>query len=536
MEWHEATIWEATADVVGDRIAISKGADRRTWQQFENRAARLATVMIESGLGRGSRVGLMLSNVPELLEAYFAALKIRAVPFNVNFRYRETEVAFLLENARADALVFESAFADVAAGAIDRIGGLKLALEVNDSTHGNYALQYDAAVDAAVPAARIARDPNDVTLTYTGGTTGMPKAVAQRMGPGVQRGLGILPPLLGHAPITDPSEVAAFAASREAQQDWLVGLPAAPMIHATGLSLGALPPLALGGTVALLPSRSFDVAELWDTVERERVSSIAIVGDAFGRPMSRAIAEDDRRNLDSVRLLISSGALLSAKVKQDLIDRIPQLLVLDFVGATEGLMGVSISNKQTGASTGRFMPAEGVILVTEEGERIEPGSDAMGLIAVPGGEGYVGDEAATLKVTRTIDGQTYTLPGDWGRIAADGSMTLLGRGSTCINTAGEKVYPEEVEEILRAQPGVADALVFGIEDEDFGQRVAAIVSPLDAEAGLDPAVVIVGAKERLAGYKVPSRIVVVDEVPRTVVGKADLAAARAAYVEQAGRG
>lgn len=529
MEWHEATIWEATADIVGDRDAIVKGADRRTWQQFEDRAARLASVLLDHGLGPGATVGLMMTNVPEFLETYFAALKIRAVPFNVNFRYREPEVAHLLDNAAASVLVYESDFADVVVGAVERSATSPVLLDVGTGGGVPGGLRFEDVIDQADPAPRIARDPGDITITYTGGTTGFPKAVAERMGPGVQRGMGMLPPLLGHPPITSPEQVAPFAAARSAERDWMVGMPAAPMVHATGLSLGALTALGIGGTVALLPSRTFDADEVWDTVEAERVTAITVVGDAFALPMSRRVAEDDGRDLDSLRLLNSSGALLSAHVKEALLERLPQLLILDFVAATEGLMGIAVANAQTGVTPGRFTPTDGVILVAEDGEKIEPGSDRVGLIAVPGGEGYLGDDVASAKVTRTVDGTTYTLPGDWATIEADGSMVLLGRGSTCINTAGEKVYPEEVEEVLKALPGIVDAIVFGVEDERFGQRVAAVVAGSDE--ALDVETLVAGAKEHLAAYKVPRSIVRVSDVPRLVTGKPDFPAARAAWVE-----
>ena len=229
--------------------------------------------------------------------------------------------------------------------------------------------------------------------------------------------------------------------------------------------------------MVLLEGRRFDAAALWDTVAAEQVNSITVVGDPFARPMLTALNEDASRDLACVRFISSSGAMFSAEVKSGLLGHLPQAVIIDLIAASEGTMGMSISTADAPAPTGQFRPSRGVMVLTEDGHPVEPGSGQAGLVALPGGaEGYYKDEAKTAATFRVLDGQRYTIPGDYATVEADGTLVLLGRGSSCINTAGEKVYPEEVEEILKALPWVEDALVFGVDDERFGQKVAAVLS------------------------------------------------------------
>jgi fatty-acyl-CoA synthase len=501
MDLHPATLWEAIADTVPHRLAVVQGDRRFTWREFDDRSAQLAGTLRAHDVGAGSKVGQLLYNSPEFLESYYAALKIRAVPFNVNYRYTGEEVAFLLSNADADVLFFHSSLGGVVADALAKSGPLKLLIEVSD---------------------RIARDGNDITMIYTGGTTGMPKGVVSKLGPTLTNLLETVPPLVGRARL-DIDEVPSFTAGLE---EVLVSLPAPPLMHNTGLGIGVAPALATGGTVVLLEDRRFDAAALWDTVAAERVNAITVVGEPFARPMLTALNEDASRDLACVRFITSSGAMFSAEVKSGLLGHLPQAVIIDLIAASEGTMGMSISTADALAPTGRFRPSRGVMVLTESGHPVEPGSGHAGLVALPGGaEGYYKDEAKTAATFRVLDGQRYTIPGDYATVEADGTLVLLGRGSSCINTAGEKVYPEEVEEILKALPGVEDALVFGIDDERFGQKVAAVLSRApDTDEPLDG--ILAGARQKLASYKLPRVAIVVDVVPRTQVGKADYAAAR----------
>jgi len=527
MELHPATLWEAIADTVPERTALVQGDVRRAWRDFDDRAARLARVLHDGGVRAGDRVGLMLHNCPEFMEGYFAALKLRAVPCNVNHRYTGPEVAYLLDDADAAALVYHGSLDPVVAAAVDHTARRPLLIAVDDGAPvAADRVRYEDALAATAPAPRAARSPDDVTMIYTGGTTGRPKGVLTTVGPQLAYLLQTVPPLLGELP-TAVDDAPALARRRADAGSPMISLPAPPLIHNTGLAVGAVPALTVGGTVVFPRGRSFDAARLWDTVVAERVTDITIVGDAFARPMLAALRAGPSRDLSHVRSIASSGAMFSAEVKAGLFALLPQLLILDIIGASEATMGMSIATAAAPVDTARFLAAPGVIIVSEDGRRITPGSGEVGLVAVPGGaEGYHNDAAKTAATFRTIDGVRYTVPGDHATLEADGTLVFMGRGSSCINTAGEKVFPEEVEEVLKTHPAVEDALVFGVPDERFGERVAAVVSAA-GPAPIDVAAVLAAARESLAGYKLPRTVVVVREVPRTPVGKPDYAAARA---------
>ncbi len=527
MEAHHATIWEAVADAIGDADAIVQGDVRRSWRDFEVRASRLAQALRDAGLGPGSKVGLLLYNSPEYMEGYFAALKIRAVPFNVNYRYVEAELAYLLDDADAEALVFHTSLRPNLGPVLEGLPGLKLALEVDDGgEHHPLARPYEEVLADHEPAPRIERDPGDITMIYTGGTTGMPKGVMAEIGPNVAELLGTIPPLLGEAPCSTPEEAVALAVKAREQGTPFVCIAAPPLMHNTAMGMAALPTMLFGGCLALLNGRRLDLDELWDVAERERAVSIIVVGDAFARPMLKALdARPGARDLSSLAIMASAGAMFSTEVKEGLLGHIPGMGILDLIAASEGSMGMSISVAGAVAPTGTFTPGPGVVVLDEDDRPIEPGSDQAGIVALPGGAaGYFKDEAKTAKTFKVIDGVRYTLPGDWATVAADGTLTLLGRGSQCINTAGEKVFPEEVEEIFKSLPAVEDCLVFGVADERFGQRVAAVVSKVDDSVSDED--LVAEARNRLASYKLPRQIVTVGAVPRMPSGKADYPAAR----------
>ncbi len=535
MEAHHATIWEAIADVVGDATALVQGDRRTSWRDYDDRAARLASALLAAGLGPGSKVGLMLHNAPEFMEGYFAALKIRAVPFNVNYRYVEGELAYLFADADVEALIVHTSLRPNLGGVIEGLGSLKLLLEVDDGgEHHPRAEAYEDVLARHEPAPRIERSPDDITMIYTGGTTGMPKGVMARIGTNVDELLATIPPLIGEQPCATPAEAIALARRAHEEDRQFVSLAAPPLMHNTAMGMAALPTLLFGGCVALLPSRRFDADEVWDVVAAERVASIIVVGDAFARPMLRALDErPDGRDLSSVAIVASAGAMFSTEVKEGLLGHVPGAAILDLIAASEGSMGMSISVAGAVAPTGTFTPGAGVIVVDEDDRVIEPGSDRAGIVALPGGAvGYFKDEAKTAATFKVIDGVRYTLPGDWATVAADGTLTLLGRGSQCINTAGEKVFPEEVEEVMKALPAVEDCLVFGVPDERFGQRVVAVVSRVDPDVADDD--LLGEARTRLAAYKLPRRVITVDVVPRMPSGKADYPAARDLYADAEG--
>ena len=537
MESHHATLWEAVADAVPDAPALVHGDGRRSWAEFEDRAARFAAALLAAGLGPGDKVAQFLYNSPAYLESWFGTLKIRAVPVNVNYRYVDDELAYLLDNADARALVFHASLADRVARVVERLGGLDLLVEVDDtaSAPGTTAGTVPRAVGeeellaAHRPAPRVERDPADITMTYTGGTTGMPKGVMGSVGPGLQGFLTSVPPVLGLQPLGHVDEIPALARRLVDDGRQFASLPACPLMHATGLGIGALPTLAFGGRVVLLEHRGFDPTELWSTVEREGVHGITVVGDAFARPMLRALDDDPGRfDLSSVRLVLSSGAMFSAEVKDGLLGHVPGAAIVDYIAATEGLMGVSISTAGSPAATASFRPAPGVVVLDEQDRIVEPGSGRTGMLAVPNTAtaGYYKDEEKTARTFRTVGGTRYSIPGDWATLEADGTIQLLGRGSQCINTGGEKVFPEEVEEAIKRHPGIADCLVFGVPDERFGQRVVAVASLDGTVEHLDPESVVDGITESLSPYKLPRQLVLVPEVPRAPNGKADYRSAR----------
>jgi fatty-acyl-CoA synthase len=539
VEIHFATLWESLADAIGDREALVCGASRRTWSGYDERAARLASAYAAAGLGPGSKVGLYLYNGNEYLEAHYAAFKQRAVPINVNWRYLDDELLYLLENSDAEALVFHSSLGQRVARVMERASRVKLWIEVDDggeSVPG--AVAYEELIAAHEPAPRIRRPESDLYMLYTGGTTGMPKGVMYDVGSMLQAFIGIGFPILGlGAPPID--EVAVRVAELWKRGLAPVSIPACPLMHGTGIWLGAMIPHCAGARVVCLESRTFDAHELWRTAARERASQLVIVGDAFAKPMLRALEEADREgrpyDLSGLRFVISSGVMWTSEVKQQLLDWHDFVLV-DAMGSSEGSMGSQITTRGNVGETARFAMSPTTKVFTEDDREVVPGSGEVGMVAAGGAVplGYYKDESKSRAAFRTIGGRRYSFPGDWARVEADGTLTLLGRGSNCINTGGEKVYPEEVEEVVKRHPDVVDCLVVGVPDETFGQRVTAVAS-LTAGSAAGAAALREFARGRLAAYKVPKQIVVVDRVERAPNGKADYAWARRTVEEALGR-
>jgi 3-oxocholest-4-en-26-oate---CoA ligase len=533
-----ATWWEAVTDAVPDAVALVQGERRLTYREWDDRAARLASALASFGIGAGAKVALHLYNCPEYLEACAAAFKLRAVPVNVNFRYRASELGYLLDNADAEVVITHTSLTGALSEALPELDRLRAVVVVADE--GEHALAgayaYEDLVAAAEPAPRITRSGDDFLFWYTGGTTGLPKGVMWHQGTlldyAVTRGYvsqGLEPP----ASLAEAGPAAATLRARGTAQ---VQMPTTPLIHATAM-INAFQGFSQSGRVVLLESRRFDAHELWRTVERERVTNLTIVGDPIARRMVEALDEADARgtpyDVSSVRRILSSGAVWSAPVKAALRAR-GDMVLYDTLGASEGI-GFAVSEAgpaddvATGQSTsGHFHLGAGSALVGEDGRRIPPGSGEPGMLATSGiiAVGYYKDPERTARVFREIDGQPFVVPGDWATVDADGSVTFLGRGSGCITTGGEKVWPEEVEETLKEHPAVADALVVGADDDEWGQVVVAVVAPTP-NAVLDVDELHAWSVERLAGYKAPRRIVVVDEVPRGPAGKADYRAARA---------
>ena len=539
MQGHFAKIWEAVADTVPTQPAVIQGARCITWGDYEQRAARLAAAFHAAGLGPHAKVGLYLYNSPEYCETNFAALKMRAVPVNVNYRYLDEELAYLLDNADAEAVVFHTSLADRIARVAPGLPKLKLLVAVDDGpTAGGRidvagAVDYNAIQAQHAPAARVEPAGDEIYMLYTGGTTGMPKGVMYPLQEFTDFFIQGYPPMIGLEALGDASAILAAVAARAAQAaPALVAMSAPPLMHGTGCWLGLMAPHMMGGTAVLLESRGLDADELWDTVARDRVQHLVIVGDAFARPLLHALdTSAGRWDLSCLRLMISSGAMFSTAVKQRLIAHLPELTIADLLGSTEGGMGSSIMNRHTPvAETAHFALSPTTKVFTEDGREVAPGSDEIGLVASGGlcPIGYYKDAEKSARTFRVIDGHRYSFPGDMARVAADGTVELLGRGSNCINTGGEKVFPEEVEEAIKRHPAVEDALVFGVADERFGNRISAVAS-LRAGSRATPAEIIDYVHHHLAGFKAPKTLCLVPSVPRAPNGKADYPRARALF-------
>jgi fatty-acyl-CoA synthase len=528
-----ASWWEAITDAVPDVVALVQGDRRITYREWDDRAARLAAAFESLGVGAGAKVALHLYNCPEYLEACAAAFKQRAVPVNVNFRYRATELAYLLDNADAAVVVTHRSLAAMLAEALPSLERLPAVVVVGDGSDAP-ALpgvhDYDDLLAQHAPAPRIDRSGDDQLFWYTGGTTGLPKGVMWNQGTlldyAVTRGYvsqGLQPP-------GTLAEAGPAAAALQARGTAQVQLPTTPLVHATAM-INAFQGFSQGGRVVLMESRHFDAHELWRVVERERVTNITIVGDPIGRRMVEALDEAEARgrpyDVSSVRRILSSGAVWSAPVKAGLRAR-GDMVLYDTLGASEGI-GFAVAEAKPGDdfTTARFHLGPDAALVGDDGRLLPPGSPEPGLLATTRSiaTGYYKDPERSARVFREIDGRRYAVPGDWARVDADGSVTFLGRGSGCITTGGEKVWPEEVEETLKEHAGVADALVVGQPDDAWGEVVVAVVAPV-AGVAVDAETLRDWSRERLAAYKVPRRVVVVDEVPRSPAGKADYRAAR----------
>ena len=541
MEMHFATVWESIADAIPDQVATTHIDNRRTWAEFDDRAARLAQAYTAAGLGPDSKIALYMYNGNEYMEAHFGVFKMRGVAINVNYRYLDEELWYLLDNSDAEAIVFHSSLADRVARVVDRLPKLRLLMVVDDgpcpdrddSDGGAVAgvQDFEQVIADHQPMPRIARCEDDVYMLYTGGTTGMPKGVMYHVG-GLTAGLvasGF--PLLGLGEVTSAEEIAPAVRLVADSGGLAVSMPCAPLMHGTGCWLGWFIPMLGGAEIVTLQGRSLDAHEVLATAERRRVSAVTIVGDSFAKPLLRAIDEGrpvgGSYDLSSIQMMNSSGVMWTSEVKEALIERIEQVVLIDAMGSTEGSMGTQITMKGMPVETARFQKGPNAKVFKPDDTEVVPGSDDVGMVAAGGNVpiGYFKDPEKSDRTFREIDGVRYSFPGDLAQVAADGTLILLGRGSQVINTGGEKVFPEEVEEAVKRVDGVLDCLVVGVDHEKFGQAVTAVASRVNG-ASVDEATVIASVKADLAGYKAPKSVIFVDDVPRSPNGKADYKTAK----------
>lgn len=534
-------IWESIADAIPEDDAVVQGDRRVSWAQYEDRASRLAQSFLDAGLGRDSKVGMFMYNSPEYCETNFAALKIGGVPINVNYRYLEDELAYLLDNADIEAMVFNTSLGERVAHIADKLPNIKKWIHVHDDPAVDLpseSVSYDDVLAAHEPAARRESDGDEIYMFYTGGTTGMPKGVMYSLTDFTTFFMSSYPAQLGLEPIEDPATIAAIVARLSSSGGLPPAMTCAPLMHGTGCWLGLMVPHMFGTPAVLLESRSLDPAEVWSTIERESVGSTVIVGDAFARPLLRALDDQPGRwDVSSLGIIVSSGAMFSTEVKQGLLEHIPNMMIADALGSTEGSMGAAMTTKDSPATeTAKFVLTPTSKVFTEDDREVVPGSGEMGMVAAGGlmtPLGYYKDPEKSARTFREIDGQRWSFIGDWATVEADGSITLLGRGSVCINTGGEKVFPEEVEEVLKLHGSVVDAIAVGVPDDRFGQAVQAVVEVAD-EAAFDEAGVIDHVKASLARYKAPKRVFPVASLERAANGKIDYKRWTAFAQDQAG--
>ncbi len=504
-----ADLFEIVADTIPDRLALVAGDARCTYRELDERATRVAHALQARGVHAGDHVAVIAWNRVEWVETMFGLFKLAAVPINVNYRYTAPEIAYMLDNSDSCFVVCEPEFVPV----LDEIAPTTARLVIGS--------EYEAAL-AAAPVSRDglpARSADDLYVLYTGGTTGMPKGVIWRHEDIFFAALG--GGGFGQPPITEPEELAGRV---QPELTRTVNVCNAPMMHGGGQWVTCIG-LFGGGTIVLNCEQHFDGDWVWRSVAEHGANSVMVVGDAMARPLVDALA-GGRHDAAAARVIVvgSGGGILSKSVKSQLRSAIPHAMVMDSFGASETGAGGAVLDLDQPSAGPRFTMGPHMSVLGDDLRPVEPGSGTVGRLARRGHIplGYYKDRDKT-EATFVIDpdGQRWVVPGDAAMIEADGTITLLGRGSVCINTGGEKVYPEEVEAVVKAHPDVFDCVVVGVPDERFVERVCALVQLRAGHTA--PALEDLQAhcRTQLAGYKTPRALVVLDRVERTPVGKPD---------------
>ncbi len=517
--WNLGDVFEGVARVASDREAVLHEDTVLTWGELDRQSNALARRLLEGGAGTGDKVAIYSYNRPEYTVTLAACFKARLVPVNINYRYRDEELSYIFDNSDSVAVVFEAGFGPN----LERLrGGLpKLTqfVQLDDGEPGVAgAITWEAALSGDDGPLGNERSPDDLLFLYTGGTTGMPKGVMWRQ-TDIWTSLGG-----GGDPLTaegKPADLDEHLAKVEAGEGLMRLMPACPLMHGTGL-LTALNALMLGGSIVTVGSHTLDAHALWRAVAEKKVNSIAIVGDVFARPMLEALDEQSY-DLANLFIIVSSGVMWSPENKKALLAHHPGMVLVDSLGSSEATgFGSSITTANETYSIGTFKIGDRVKVFSDDDREIEPGSQERGRIARSGAIplGYYKDEEKTARTFPTIDGVRYSIPGDYARVETDGTMILLGRGSGCINTGGEKVFPEEIEEILKRHEAVEDAAVVGLPDEKWGQAVTALVTAAGDDSP-EETVLRDHVRSVLAGYKVPKRIFTVESLGRSPSGKMD---------------
>ncbi|MFC9969616.1 acyl-CoA synthetase [Spirillospora sp. NPDC127200] len=511
MEYNHADLFEGVADAIGDRLALVCGDQRLTYAELDAHANRLAHHLAAAGVEPGQHVAMQLYNGVEYAAALLAALKIRAVPINVNYRYVESELRYLYTDSDAVALLYDVEFDERVAATAPQAPKLRHLVAVGGPSAVPGAVAYeDALRDQPETRGFPARSGEDTYIIYTGGTTGMPKGVMWSV---EQLLLAFWNPTF---PRPDkPADIVEQARGGGP----MVMMPVAPLMHGAA-QMATFISWWMGATVVYV--RKFDAAEVWRTIEREKVNSLTITGDAMAIPMVTELEGGASYDLSSLFAFVSTGAILTGAVRDRVQRALPNVMILDRFGSTESGSTAEAVAGSTPEKGLKFAPDVANVTVLDESLRpVEPGSGVIGQVARSGhiARGYYNDPEKTARTFPEVDGRRWLLTGDIATVEEDGSIAVYGRGSQTINTGGEKVFPEEVEAVLKGHPGVYDAVVTGIPDERWGNRVAAVVQPV----GEAPSVEELDAhcRKELSGYKVPRTYAFVAEMKRSPAGKAD---------------
>lgn len=518
-----ADLIEHAIDTMPDRVAIISGDRELTYAELEEQSNRLGHYLQSQGVGPGDKVGLYCRNGIEIVVALTAIVKIRAISVNVNYRYVEAELHYLFENSDMAALVHERRYSDKVANVLPSTPNVKTAIVVEDGADGSFdsygGVPFADALAQGSPERDFGeRSPDDIFLIYTGGTTGFPKGVMWRHEDIYRSLFGGINYVTG-----EYIEGEWDLAKQGAEAAPFIGFPIPPMIHGA-TQAATFMALFQGRTTVLAPE--FNPEEVWELIEKHKINMLFFAGDAIARPLIDALdTETGRaRDLSSLWVLASSAALFSQTVKERYLELLPNRVITDAIGASEtgtgGLSTVTKGQMHPGGPTVKISSTTTVL--DEEGNPVQPGSGVRGLIAKSGHipVGYFKDEKKTAETFKTFNGVRYAIPGDWATVEADGTVTMLGRGSVSINTGGEKVFPEEVESVLKGHPAVFDAVVVGVPDEKWGQHVGAVIAVREG-VELTFEDLDTHARKEIAGYKVPRSIWIVDSVKRNPAGKAD---------------
>ncbi len=520
MEYNLADLYEAIADTVPDNEALASGDVHLTYAELDKRANRLAHFLLSQGIGQGDHVGLHLYNGHEFVEAILALFKIRAVGININYRFVAPEVRYMIENADLTGIITQRRFVPIINKALEGLDPLKTLVVIEDGAEAptdQASTEYEAALAQGAEERGFApRSGDDLYIIYTGGTTGMPKGVMWRHEDLFFSGLQGGSP--GGEPVETPEQLI-----EQAKEGWYTVsmLPCAPFIHGAAQFTQWICHLT-GGKLVLQPGASFDADRILSLVAEENASTLSLVGDAMAIPLIDALKERSYE-MENLAVLASAGAILSASVQAEIESLLPDVMIVNSFGTSEsGDLGRAAGDEDSHEGRPSFYMGDDVTVLDEQGNAVEPGSGKMGMVARSGRLplGYYKDPVKTAERFKEFNGKRWVVPGDFATVEADGRITFLGRGSKCINTGGEKVFPEEVEEALKAHPDIIDALVVGVPDPRFGSKVAAVFNTRN-HAAISLEQVQQHCREHIAGYKIPRQITITETVSRMPSGKPD---------------